>query len=147
MARKKISAIGPNYEILIHEEPGEGNVHLTVKVNDEIKEPDFEVLFSLIEEYNMIMSLKEIIEAKYEILDKMELKEIYYPKAGTLACITVIKDFDKTYVDYLKLYFKNKLIYFIGKQNKELQKKSEDSARIDRDHHFRTRRQCLYISI
>jgi hypothetical protein len=120
MSKKKL-----NYEILIQEEPGVGNVQLLVQINKNIEEKEFFILFSLIEEYNMILSLKEIIEAKYEILKKMSLREIYYPKQSIIACVTVIKDFNKIYINYLKYYFKNKLIYFIGKQDKELQKKAE----------------------
>ncbi|MBN1700127.1 MAG: hypothetical protein JW881_21630 [Spirochaetales bacterium] len=120
MSKKKL-----NYEISIQEEPGAGNVQLVVQINKNIEEKEFFILFSLIEEYNMILSIKDIIEAKYDILKKMSMKEIYYPREGMIACVTVIKDFDKTYINYLKYYFKNKLIYFIGKQDKELQKKAE----------------------
>jgi hypothetical protein len=115
----------PNYEVQILEEPGSRNVQVFIQVNNELAENDFFILFSLIEEYNMIFSIKNSIEAKYEILKKMYLKEMYYPKQGLIACVTVIEEFNKTYITYLKYYFKNKLIYFIGKQNKELQDKAK----------------------
>jgi hypothetical protein len=114
-----------NYEIHIQELPGRGHVQLVIQVNHDIKDRDFFVLFGLIEEYNMIVSIKDIIEAKYDIMGKMHLKELDYPKQGTFACVTIIEDFDKSLIRYLKLYFKNKLIYAIGKQDKELQKKAE----------------------
>jgi hypothetical protein len=115
----------PNYEVQIQEEPGIRNVQVFIQVNNELEENDFHILFSLIEEYNMIFSIKDIIEAKYEILKKMHLKEAYYPKQGLLGCVTIIEEFNKTYITYLKYYFKNKLIYFIGKQNKALQIKTK----------------------
>ncbi|MBN1410673.1 MAG: hypothetical protein JW969_07495 [Spirochaetales bacterium] len=115
----------PNYEIHIQEEPGRGYVQLLIEVNNDIEEKDFFVLFSLIEEYNMIISLRDIVEANYNIMKKMHLKELFYPKQGTVVCVTVIEDFDKAFIHYLKMYFKNKLIYTIGKKDKEMQKKAE----------------------
>jgi hypothetical protein len=115
----------PNYEIHIQELPERGHVQLVIQVNQDIKDRDFFVLFGLIEEYNMIISIKEIIEARYDNMGKMHLKELYYPRQGTFACVTIIEDFDKAFIHYLKLYFKNKLIYAIGKKDKELQKKAE----------------------
>lgn len=116
---------GPHYEVQIQEEPGVRNVQILIQVFDSLAENDFGILFSLIEEYNLIYSIKDVIEAKYLILEKMSLKELHYPKQGFLACVTVIEEFNKTYVTYLKYYFKNKLIYFIGKQNRELQEKAK----------------------